>query len=284
MSAWLAYGFSQTFDRSHVWALGFGAADPRTLVYGSLANTGLKGVFQNAIIANLAQPVLSLVYFTYNSLITAMASAWEWDGFALTMKGLRVSDKPRGEQRTTHFLQLPYRFSILLMLFSVFLHWLISQSIFVVSVYSEGAKNPSGVLTGKPYYVTCGYAPTPMAVVIGIAVLMIIILMVAGRWTLRSNIPFMFSRSDLIARECHPDIMLDGESFKRLQWAARHDNDTNSDWYAFSSLPVEQSQSSGSHVELASNSLKSRLSFPFMKKKEALSSENVPLRHMSTYA
>jgi len=117
-----AYGVNNASDKRHIWSLGFGAADPRTIIYSwSLSATGISGVVENALIANLAQPVLSLVYYIYNSCLTAMASAAEWDGFALNRKGLRVSGVPQGAQRSTHLLQLPYRFSIPLMIFSILL-------------------------------------------------------------------------------------------------------------------------------------------------------------------
>lgn len=120
---WLAYGVTQASDNKHIWTLGFGAADPRTIVYSwSLSSADISGIVENALIANIAQPVLSLIYFTYNSLMTAMVSASEWDNFAQLRKGLRVSGIPCSEQRGTHFLQLPYRYSVPLMVFSILLH------------------------------------------------------------------------------------------------------------------------------------------------------------------
>lgn len=50
---------------------------------------------------------------------------------ATTRKGLRVT-APRGEQRSSYFLQLPYRWAVPLMIVSGALHWLMSQTIFPV--------------------------------------------------------------------------------------------------------------------------------------------------------
>lgn len=47
------------------------------------------------------------------------------------------------------------------MAFSTLLHWLISQSIFVVSVITDTDKNPSGIVTGRSDWISCGYALTP---------------------------------------------------------------------------------------------------------------------------
>lgn len=41
---------------------------------------------------------------------------------------------PQGEQRSTYWLQLPYAYSIPLITASATLHWLISQSIFLMRV------------------------------------------------------------------------------------------------------------------------------------------------------
>ena len=60
-----------------------------------------------------------------------MLVADEWNDFIKTRKTLRLSS-PRGIQRSTYFLSLPYRFALPLMIASGTLHWLISQSIFVI--------------------------------------------------------------------------------------------------------------------------------------------------------
>jgi hypothetical protein len=49
-------------------------------------------------------------------------------------KGLRVSENPRGAQRSTYFLQLPYRYAIPLLIVSSAMHWMVSQSLFLVTV------------------------------------------------------------------------------------------------------------------------------------------------------
>ena len=62
-----------------------------------------------------------------------MYAAYEWSGYIAERKTLRLSS-PHGIQRGTYFLTIPYRFAIPLQLFSAALHWLISQSSFVVDV------------------------------------------------------------------------------------------------------------------------------------------------------
>lgn len=175
-----------------------------------------------------------------------MISASEWDSFALFQKGLRVSGVPRGEQRVTHFLQLPYRYSIPLMGFSTLLHWLISQSIFVVSVVtdSEIFKSGGGITTTISKtggnWITCGYALTPMMIVFLLGFVLVGYAIFIGRGSLHSNIPISLSNSRIIATECHPEPFREGEAYRKLQWGPRRNAIDGSVQYAFSSAPVDQ--------------------------------------------
>jgi hypothetical protein len=57
---------------------------------------------------NVPQLALSLCYLALNSICTSLASAYKWNNMARTRKSLRVTD-PQGQQRSTYFLQLPYK-------------------------------------------------------------------------------------------------------------------------------------------------------------------------------
>lgn len=54
-------------------------------------------------------------------------------GYYLRKKPLRVT-APQGQQRSTYYLHLPYRYSVPLIVTSALLHWLVSQSIFLVRI------------------------------------------------------------------------------------------------------------------------------------------------------
>jgi hypothetical protein len=86
------------------------------------------------MIANSPQLVVSLIYLSYNATMTSMLLAHEWSGFSTRRKPLRVSTTLQGHQRSAYFLQLPYRYALPLLATSTLLHWLASESIFVVSV------------------------------------------------------------------------------------------------------------------------------------------------------
>lgn len=99
---------------------------------------------QNSIIpfvllANLPQAIISFIYVTYNGLFTTMLSNREWARYGIKRAALRVS-VPSPGQRSTYFLQLPYTWSIPLIVASILLHWFVSQSIFLarIAVYKNG--------------------------------------------------------------------------------------------------------------------------------------------------
>lgn len=85
------------------------------------------------MLANFFQVFFSLAYVAWNSFISCMLVADEWCGFAKNRKTLRVS-APVGIQRSSYTLSMPLRYGIPMTIISLLLHWLISQSIFIVRV------------------------------------------------------------------------------------------------------------------------------------------------------
>src|SRR6266516_3151171 len=57
----------------------------------------------------------------------------EWNDFAYRRKPLRVT-APLGEQRSKYYLTMPYRYAIPVIILSGTLHWLISESFFLVRI------------------------------------------------------------------------------------------------------------------------------------------------------
>src|SRR5687767_6407768 len=85
---------------------------------------------------NSSQVGLSIAYLAYNGLFTRMLSEWEWAKYAMMFQSLRVSF-PKGQQRSTYRLQLPYRWSIPLMIVSGTMHWLVSNIEYLRSYISK---------------------------------------------------------------------------------------------------------------------------------------------------
>lgn len=125
------------FSPGVTWNARFGTLDLNALITGM---TG-RGLTANIILANIPQLVLSILYVFYNGVMTSMLITAEFCNFARHQKGLRVSGKPIGEQRSTYWLQLPLRYSVPLMALMAVLHWLVSRSLFTVSLATYGSNN-----------------------------------------------------------------------------------------------------------------------------------------------
>lgn len=139
-----------------------------------------------------------------------MAAATEWSAYANKRRSLRVSSNPRGKQRSRYFLQLPYRYSIPLLLASILMHWMLSQSIFVVAIEQSG----------RWKLFTSGYSPIAMIFVIIIAAFMAAAVIITALRRLPTIMPVAASCSLAIAAACHhPDNKPQPDaSVSRLQW------------------------------------------------------------------
>ncbi|TDZ18815.1 hypothetical protein Cob_v008171 [Colletotrichum orbiculare MAFF 240422] len=99
---------------------------------GLLSGFNIENSFiLSVIVVNSPQLYISFWYMTYNSIITRLEMGREWALFSVKFRPLRVT-RPRGQQTSTYRLQLPYKYSISLLVMSVILHWLVSNSLFVL--------------------------------------------------------------------------------------------------------------------------------------------------------
>lgn len=108
--------------------------------------------YEAVTFANMFQLLFSFLYLLYNRLLTTLLITLEWSGFGSERKALRVSS-PEGVQRSSYFLSLPYKFGLPLVVASSVVHWLISQSIFLIAtigIDSDGneAKEYNGFVIG----------------------------------------------------------------------------------------------------------------------------------------
>ncbi|KAL3492055.1 hypothetical protein BJX62DRAFT_224873 [Aspergillus germanicus] len=106
-----------------------------------------------------------------------MTLAAEWSGYAQQRKGLRVSQNPQREQRTNYFLSIPYRYSIPLLITSTLLHWLISQSLFMIGVE---AFRSDGLRAAANDFITCGWSPVGIVGSIVVGLVMVLGVMCLG--------------------------------------------------------------------------------------------------------
>ncbi|KAL2824888.1 hypothetical protein BDW59DRAFT_172616 [Aspergillus cavernicola] len=202
-------------DGAGVWDADFGSINAQALIK---SDNWPRSLISNTIIANIPQVIFSTLYFVFNS-----------SGYALTRKGVRVSWDPQSAQRSSYFLSLPYRYAIPLMAFSAILHWLISQSLFLVGIEAydqEWRRSPDRDL------MTCGYTPVVIVSSMSVGAFMFICLVGLGFRKFASGMFVAGSCSLAIAAACHPkyDPNLKGRNqeldppegieFMPLKWGA----------------------------------------------------------------
>lgn len=186
-------------DFKSLWNLGFGAVTESALIKQNseqFYNNNAK-IILSVLLANIPQFLFSILYFQYNALFTGMLAAKEWSDFGFLRKKLRVSSDPRGDQRSRYFLQLPYRWSVPLVLMSILIHWMLSQSIFVVAVEKPGDTSDTTL------YSTCGYSPIAIIAVILTSTVLVSAVVITARRRFPTAIPVVASCSMAIAAACH---------------------------------------------------------------------------------
>lgn len=192
------------------WALGFGK--PNTNTFLKSFGSGTSAILLEVLIANSFQLALSVSYFLYNSLLTAQCSALEWSRHAKEYRPLRVT-VPTGKQKSSWFLQLPFKYGIPLAISQMILHFLVSQSIFFVRV--QWYK-----LDGSPateFVSSVGYSPlaTLCSVCVGAALLAVQVIHAAR--PIDATIPIHGNRSIAISAACHPLTREEAEGLEHGQ-------------------------------------------------------------------
>ncbi|KAL4883546.1 hypothetical protein BJY04DRAFT_226567 [Aspergillus karnatakaensis] len=211
--------FNEAYGSQSIWDSGLGDPSAATILSGLDMEATTNGIFSMILMANTPQILVSIAYFMYNGLLTCMLSAVEYDNYATKKKPLRVS-WPRGQQRSTYYLSLPYRYSLPLLAVSAVLHWLVSQSLFFVEIIPF---DQNGTREIGDEVVTCGYSPVAIifAIVVGGCLLLASILL--GLRPFRSHMPLAAQCSAAISAACHPGTStstLDDvdDALKPVQW------------------------------------------------------------------
>jgi len=171
-------------------------------------------ILLNAWLPNTLQLFFSFTYFNLNGIFTSMALAKEWSTMASQRKGLRVSH-PERAQRSTYFLQLPYRWAIPLTVGSGFLHWLTSQTIYLVQFDVESA---TGQRNTDAAFVASGFSTLSLFVLILALDLAILSVYIVAMLPLQENIPLGASCSAIISAACHPPDTDTEAHLKEVRW------------------------------------------------------------------
>jgi hypothetical protein len=207
----LIYGF----DSLSLLSLGIGTVSFQTIATWDFPDRGTVGLLWGVLVVNLPQLILSFAHFTYNAFFTAMLAGLEWSQMAWQKKSLRVSQNFRGEQRSSYFLQLPYQYAIPLLGFSAVMHWLVSQSLFLIAIEQHGAQ---GELDPKGEHYACGWSPLAILLVICGGVLMIAGAIGMGGRKYKPGMPLGGTNSAVIAAACHMAGEEENIECKKVKW------------------------------------------------------------------
>ncbi|KAK3686036.1 hypothetical protein B0T22DRAFT_482949 [Podospora appendiculata] len=190
---------------------GFGSFDRNAAIWGfNTASTVVspRAKWRLVLLANTPQFVFSMTYLLYNAVLTTMLAEHEWQAFGQHQQPctLRVS-QPRGQQRSTFFLSLPYQYGVPFLAISGAMQWLVSQSLFFaeVDLWTERGER----MYGDAGFATLGYSTLAMFWVIVVGFLSWLFVVVLG--TVRSfpvGMPLMGACSAVIAASCHVPVEL----------------------------------------------------------------------------
>ena len=98
--------------------------------------------------------IISMLYLALNALLSCQLVSEEWSGYAKERKTLRVSH-PKGIQRSSYFISMPMKYAAPLMTANATLHWLVSQSTFLVNTTTFF---PNAVEDSANSFTTTGYS------------------------------------------------------------------------------------------------------------------------------
>ena len=209
-------GFQISADEGIAW----GTAS-NTIVKTTAGSLGASRVLFNTFIANAPQLGLSFIYLFVNNLMTIQASSDEWNSFGKKRRPLRVT-KPEGQQRSTHFLQLPYVYAVPLLTLSGVMHWLLSQSMFIR--YLDILDDQGRPIQGESINAV-GFSVHSVLV---FAIVLVISLAFSAAFSYRSTkpaTPYGANCSLVLSAACHPPADDLDAQLGLLQWGAIDESD-----------------------------------------------------------
>lgn len=195
----LSFQLASGYSRAAIMKMKFGQVDSGMIL--GLGGASGMGLIRDVLVANSFQLALSTTYFLYNSLYTAQCAALEWASYIGRRKTLRVT-WPRGQQRSTYYLQLPYRYGIPLTTLLIAMHFLISQSIFLARLrYYNGL----GQIDDNSSFTDVGFSPAATLTTCCVGAAMILAQIFHARRKLDNRIPIHGNKSVVISAMCHPE-------------------------------------------------------------------------------
>ena len=183
--------------------------------------TSTSKYMQMVSVVNIPQLLLSSLYFLFNGIFTSIACALEWSRFSTTRKSLRTTD-PRGTQRSTYWLSLPWKWAIPISVFSMLSHFFASETLFMVRVIGldrEGNFLPSNSA------LDVGWSTNVVGLCLAVASLIFFTTLGLGMWKLPRGALLVGNNSLAISAACHPPQDDVDAAFLPVMWGAvSHEN------------------------------------------------------------
>ncbi|KAF1995938.1 hypothetical protein P154DRAFT_473400 [Amniculicola lignicola CBS 123094] len=170
------------------------------------------------VLTNLPQLAVSAIYLSLNHKLTLMVQLRDWTSLASRRQALRVSDpEPTSNQKSTYWLSLPYWYSIPLLVISISLSWLVSQTLFIVRYALYEDMNINHVPDVQN---TIGYSAIALicSIVFGLAIFGVSVGI--GFCKCAPGMPLGPSNSLVVAAACHPPKGDCHAARMRVKWGA----------------------------------------------------------------
>ncbi|PWY67945.1 hypothetical protein BO70DRAFT_374505 [Aspergillus heteromorphus CBS 117.55] len=189
--------YDDDWSLTEEWQLGFGQANDKTnLQFPS----GGVGLLLALLFSNIPQLFLSVLNWLCGSVLSCMLVTAEYNDYAVERKPLRVS-WPRGEQRTSYFLSVPYRYGVPLFIVGVVFHWLLSESLFYVNILEYDIL---GELVTSTAIHGLGFSPIPIFVCLLLQGVVFVVFVGLGARRFRAPMPLAAHCSVALSAACHP--------------------------------------------------------------------------------
>lgn len=204
----------QATDLQALWSYGLGPVQGSNHLIGIFKQRSAKQFWLAVGFANSWQLEISGIYLLYNALLTTLCVGEEWSHFGIERKCLRVSS-PKGIQRSTYFLSLPFRYGIPLAILVGLLHWLVSQSVFLVSA--------AAFLPDRTRYYAAdsnriGYSSMGIILSLIVGVIFLAALLALGCRKIILRLPMVGTNSAAISAASHRPIEDDDAHLLPVKW------------------------------------------------------------------
>ena len=188
-----------------MWKQGFGKTNIFAVTGISIPSDDQAQFVKVVLLANISQFALSILYIAFNNVITSQSVAHEWFRYFHHKRLLRVSS-PVGIQKSSYFLSLPWRVGVPLMLLFMLIHWLLSQSVFVIQTTGYGP-GPDGPLVKGHNATRIGFSLMGILFTVSLGTIMCLVLIGNSFRSFKdipSSMPRMATNSAVISACCHP--------------------------------------------------------------------------------